>query len=127
MGHLDTGFLFFGNTSIRVLAIDGQQISVPAPALDVPPMHLPPGPHKIFVRAFRDPIAAYACLSATLEAGKIYVVQTNRPEIDSTEIWLEDKATGAILSQKQKAAAMREPVLVGPLVQAMLAHPLPAC
>jgi hypothetical protein len=115
VGHIDTGFLFFGETRITILAVDGG-----------PPVGdhdgrviLAPGAHTIFVRAFRDPVAAYGCVIHTFEAGKIYVVQTTKPYMEKTTMWLEDQATGAVAGQKADAKMVKDPLMWGPALKAL--------
>jgi hypothetical protein len=131
MGHIDTGFLFFGNTSIRIELVDGK---LPAPGVatvqpfaDPRPLLLAPGDHALLFRAFRDPVADYACMHVTLAGGHTYVVNTTRPEMDNTLMWLEDKASGEVLGQKFAAIAYREPQTAAILVQMILQHPDATC
>lgn len=130
MGHIETGFLFFGTTSIRVALIDGKQPgpeTAAPPMLDPSPLLLAPGDHALLFRAFRDPVADYACMHVTLAGGHTYVVNTTRPEMDNTLMWLEDKASGELLGQKFSAIAYREPQTAGVLVQMILQHPDVTC
>src|SRR5208282_5181815 len=105
------GFLFFGNTSISTISVDHgrfvSRLSTTEP--HVPPLLLPPGPHAILFRAFRDPVAVYACMLVTLEKGHTYIVRTTKPEMENTTMWMEDAATGQVLGQKYPAEASREP------------------
>lgn len=115
VGHLDTGFLFFGETRIAILAVDGGR-----PVADQDGhVTLAPGAHTIFVRAFRDPVAAYGCVAHTFEAGKIYVVRTTKPYMEKTTMWLEDQATGATAGQKADAKMVKDPVMWGPALKAL--------
>jgi len=123
IGHIDTGFLYFGNTSIQIISVDGKRLLGP---YDLP-LLLTPDTHTIFFRAFRDPVAAYACMHVAFEKGTTYIVRTAKPEMDKTEMWIEDDATGQIVGQKYEATMYREPQNVGVLVQAILAHPPVVC
>jgi hypothetical protein len=115
VGQLDSGFLFFGNTSINVISVDGNRRDNPGQ-----PLQLPPGSHTFLVTAFRDPVLAYACLTAPLEAGKSYVVETTKPYLEGTTMWIEDSATGATSGAKVSAQIMRQPVMFSPALNHLL-------
>jgi hypothetical protein len=119
--QLDTGFLFFGITHITIDSVDRQ---IPTGGRDRP-LLLTPGPHAILIRAFQDPVAAYACVSATFEAGKTYVARATAPNMDKTTMWLEDSATGEIVSQKVDGKMMRDPLMWGPGLKALFVGPVP--
>jgi hypothetical protein len=130
MGHIDTGFLFFGNTSIGIALVDEKlpgPSATTSPLIDSPPLLLAPGEHALLFRAFRDPVADYACMHVPLVAGHTYVVNTTRPEMENTLMWLEDKATAELLGQKFSAIAYREPQTAGALVRLILQHPDTTC
>lgn len=115
VGHIDTGFLFFGGTRIAIVSVDGRRTVSDQNGR----VTLAPGAHTIFVRAFRDPVAAYGCVTYTFEAGKTYVVQTTKPYMEKTTMWLDDQATGAIASQKVDARMVRDPAMWGPALKAL--------
>jgi hypothetical protein len=121
VGHLDTGFLYFGNTQIMLLAVDGKKLA----GGQLVHVTLSPGEHEVVVRAFRDPVAAYACIPFTFEAGKTYVAETTKPYMETTTMWLSDKATGAAVSQKVKAEMIRDPVMWGPGLKALFVKAAP--
>lgn len=123
VGHLDTGFLFFGHTSIAVIMVDGKRTGPE----QLTRLLLAPGAHTVFVRAFRDPVAAYACIPATFEAGKTYVAQTTKPYLEGTTIWIEDQATGKAVSDKISAKIIRDPIMWGPALKALFVDAPPGC
>lgn len=117
-GHIDTGFLYFGITEIRFVSVDGLEVRL----LDQ--LSLTPGTHTIVIRAFRDPVAAFACINFNFEAGKTYVAQTTKPEMEATTMWLEDKATGEVVSKKVAAQMGRDPLMWGPALKALFLSPV---
>jgi hypothetical protein len=120
VGQVDTGFLFFGNTLIRVDSIDGRRrVGYP----DQPTL-LVPGVHDIKITARRDPVSAFACVHADFEAGKTYILQATKPEMDKTTIWLEDAANGEAVSKKISAQMIRDPGMLGPGLRKLLVHPV---
>src|SRR5690348_6421377 len=68
LGHIDTGFLYFGITTAVISAIDGESLS----GVSQSSVLLRPGRHSVLVRLFRDPVAAYGCLRLEFEKGKSY-------------------------------------------------------
>jgi len=125
VGHLDTGFfLYLGNTRIRIVSVDGQGSA----GDDNHPLTLEPGTHRLLVTAFRDPVLAYACVTADFAAGKVYVAQSTKPYMETTTIWIEDGATSETVSQKVAAETMRQPVGFSPaLNQALFGSPPEKC
>jgi hypothetical protein len=121
VGRLDTGFLFFGNTRIRVASVDGQRSYGDYDR----PLSLAPGAHTLLITAYRDPVSAYACVNATLEAGKTYVVRSTVPYMETTTMWLEDNATGEIAGQKADAKMIRSPLMYGPALNKALFGSIP--
>jgi hypothetical protein len=120
VGHIETGFLYFGITDIRLVSVDGQ-----TPMREqTQNLLLAPGAHTIIIRAFRDPIAAFACINFTFEAGKAYVAQTTKPEMESTTMWLEDKSSGEVVSKKVPAQMGRDPLMWGPALKALFLNPV---
>lgn len=109
-GSVDTGFLFFGNMHIWIVSVDGAR----ALGDDKRPVLLAPGTHTLLVRSFRDPVLAYACLTAPFEAGKAYVAASTKVEAEKTTLWIEDAATGEVVGEKVDAKTMRQPVMFGP-------------
>lgn len=107
-GQVDTGFLFFGQTRIRIASLDCK-----APPPDRP-LAIAPGAHILLVTAFRDPVSAFACISYTFEAGKSYVARSTKPFMETTTMWIEDAATGEAVSDKVAAQMIRSPVMFGP-------------
>lgn len=115
MGQLDTGFLFFGNTRIGIVWVDGERSEDPGRALQ-----LSPGRHTFLVTAFRDPVLAYACITASLDAGKSYVVRTTKPYMEHTTIWIEESATGALAGAKVSAQMIKRVVTCNPALNQLL-------
>lgn len=120
VGHIDTGFLYFGNTDIRFVNVDGQRPT----GEHTQHLLLAPGAHTVIIRAFRDPIAAIACINFNFEAGRTYVAQTTKPESDATTMWLEDKATGEAVSKKVGAQTGHDPLMWGPGLKALFLSPI---
>lgn len=120
VGHIDTGFLYFGNTDIRFVNIDGQR------PIGEQTQHLllAPGPHTVMIKAFRDPVAAFACINFNFEAGRTYVAQTTKPEMEATTMWLEDQATGEEVSKKVAAQMGKDPLMWGPGLKALFLNPV---
>lgn len=123
VGHLDTGFLLFGGTQLAVIQVDG----TPTSTEQFERLVLAPGAHTIVVRAFRDPVAAYACISATFAAGQTYVAQTTKPYMETTTMWIEEQGTGKRVSDKVGAKMIRDPVMWGPLLKALFVDAPPGC
>src|SRR6266851_3524863 len=121
VGRLETGFLFFGNTRIRVASVDGRRSN----GDEDRPVSLAPGAHTILVTAYRDPVSAYACLTATVAAGKTYVVRSTVPYMETTTMWLEDNATGGIVGEKTEAKMIRSPLMYGPALNKALFGSIP--
>ncbi len=112
--HIDTGFLFFGITQVAIVSIDGQQPPTQ------PPMQITPGHHAMMVRAFRDPVASYACVQMDFEKAHAYSLHTTPPDMDTTTIWVEDTATGQVVGEKIKAINSKDPILWGPGLKLLL-------
>ncbi len=113
-GQVDTGFLFFGLTRIRVASVDGKPTAAGRPLL------IAPGSHILLVTAFRDPVSAFACVNATFEAGKSYVAHSTKPFMETTTMWVEDAATGTAVSNKVAAQMIRSPVMFNPALNRAL-------
>lgn len=123
LGHIDTGFLYFGITTAVIAAIDGESLMGEAQN----PVLLRPGRHAVLIRLFRDPVAAYGCVRLGFEKGKSYIARFTKPEMEKTTIWVEDKVTGATVSEKYETQNYKEPLMSGALVQVLLAHPAVTC
>jgi hypothetical protein len=123
LGHIDTGFLYFGNTSARIETIDG------APLIGDYQYPLPvrPGMRAILVRVFRDPVASYACIRFKFEAGHAYVVRFTKPYMEKTSVWLEEQTSNKPVTEKYAAQNFREPINEGVLIQMIAAHPPVTC
>ena len=116
VGSVDTGFLIWGHTHIWVLSVDGER----AIADRDRPVTLSPGTHRLLLESFRDPVLAYACITASFEAGKTYIAQSTKPFIETTTLWIDDAATGAPVSEKAAAQTMKRPLLYIPVLSDVL-------
>ena len=118
VAQTEKGFLSISTTVIRIIAIDGERVLPPFDmAVANAPLLLAPGAHIIFAKATHGSVAAYACMSTTLAQGHTYVVRSSKPDINETQMWLEDQAGGQILGQKYTADTANESQLSGFLLQ----------
>lgn len=113
-GHVETGFLVWGQTKIQVALIDFRK---PDTARPVP---VTPGAHKILIVAYRDPVLAYLCTTYKLEAGKSYVAQSTEPFMETTTLWIEEKSSGAVVGEKHAAIIVRRPAMFNPDLSRLL-------